>query len=181
MQEALQWPGHEKWTAFGKCLKGDMRTVWDEVVSNDYPDQSDKTVENFKLAIPKLACKFLNHEKPRDVMLTWLMPNGGAKKDPLQRVETFALRWKTILRVIQQLPKGDIPFPTDKLQLVWFYHIFNKPHRRCYCASGRKWEDETFSSLVNYFVSQYNKDLDSGALAKVAFHQEDNRRRREKK
>ena len=64
---------------------------------------------------------------------------------------------------------------------MWFYHIFNKPHCRRYRASGRKWKDETFSSSVDYFAAQYNKDLDSGALAKVAYHQEDNRRHREKK
>ena len=87
MQEALKWPGHEKWTQFRKCLKGDMRTQWDEVVADGYPKTSDKTDASFKVVVTKLVIKFLNNEIPRDVMLTWLAPNGGAKKDPFTRVE----------------------------------------------------------------------------------------------
>ena len=80
MQEALEWPGHEKWIQFRKCLKGDMRTQWDELVADNYPTNTEKTDANFKKAVPKLVIKFLNNEVPRDVMLTWLAPNGGAKK-----------------------------------------------------------------------------------------------------
>ena len=53
MQESLQWPGHEKWTAWRKCLKQDLRTAWDEVVQDYYPSQDDRNTTNFPLALDK--------------------------------------------------------------------------------------------------------------------------------
>ena len=167
MQESLQWPGHEKWTAWRKCLKQDLRTAWDEVVQDYYPSQDDRTTTNFPLALDKLVRKVLNHDKPRDVMLTWLAPNGGLKKDMLSRAETFALRYKTLLRVTGQLPKGEIPMPNEKLTLVWFYHAFCKEHRNRYKSSGRDWEKETFPTLTKFFASQHSADMDSGALRQL--------------
>ena len=113
-------------------------------------------------------------------MLTWLAPNGGEKKDPLQCVESFALRWKTVMRKVEQVPKGDIEMPSEALQLRYFYHTFCKKHRRRYRASGRKWKDENFQSLVEYFAAQYNQDLDNGTLTKVAYHLESNHRKGKK-
>ena len=167
MQESLQWPGHEKWTAWCKCLKQDLRTAWDEVVQDYYPSQDDRTTSNFPLALDKLVRKVLNHDKPRDVMLTWLAPNGGLKKDMLSRAETFVLRFKTLLRVTGQLPKGEIPMPNDKLTLVWFYYAFCKEHRNRYKSSGRDWEKETFPTLTKFFASQHSADMDSGALRQL--------------
>ena len=40
MLEALQWPSHEMWTASRIRLRGDMRTVCNKAVSDDYSNQA---------------------------------------------------------------------------------------------------------------------------------------------
>ncbi len=47
---------------------------------NNYPDQADKSTDNFKLALKKLVWMVLNHDEPHDVMLIWVAPNGGIKR-----------------------------------------------------------------------------------------------------
>ena len=70
MQELLQWPGHEKWTAFSECLARDFQNSWDKVVQVDYSEKEQRTDANFDKAVDRLISKFLNCENPRDVMYT---------------------------------------------------------------------------------------------------------------
>ena len=102
-------------------------------------------------------------------MYTYLAPNGGNTKDAFQCIETFDRRWKTVLRVADQLPKGDIEPPTTALQLKWFYHSFCKMHHPRWHAAGHNWNNETFETLSKYFSAQHHKDLDSGILSKIAY------------
>ena len=121
-----------------------MKTVWEEIVDTDYSDPADQIDTNFDEAVDKMVMKVLNCEQPRDVMFTYMAPKGGLVKDPFHRAETHSLRWKTMLRVSKQLPKGqgDIAVPSDKLQLVWFYHSFCRQHRLKYKSSGRRWRNQ---------------------------------------
>ena len=168
--DELSLTGVDKWKKFRKCLMGNLKTVWDEVVDSDYPNAADKTAANFNEAIEKMVCKFLNCEQPRNVMLTHIAPNGGLMKDPFVRAETHSLRWKTMIRVIKQLPKGqgDISIPSKKLELIYFYHTFCKKHRLRYKSSGRKWKDETHAGLVEFMSNLHQEDLDNGSLQKLA-------------
>ena len=168
--DELSLVGEDKWKKFRKCLRGNMKTVWDEVVDADYPQVADKTDNNFSDAVDTLVMKFLNCDQPRDVMFTYMAPNGGLTKEPFCRPETFSLRWKTMLRVSKMLPQGegDIAPPSAKLQLVWFYHGFCKKHRLRYKSSGRKWKDETHQGLVEFMSHLHQEDLDNGNLEKLA-------------
>ena len=120
-----------------------MKTVWDKIVETDYEDSVNKTDNIWEKVmgkmVGKMVCKFLNCKQPRDAMLTHMAPRGGLIKDPFQTAQTHSLRWKTMLRVSKQLPKGengDMDVPGKKLQLKWFCHSFCKEHRNLYKASG---------------------------------------------
>ena len=79
-----------------------MKTVWDEVVDADYPQVADKTDNNFTDAVDKLEMKFLNCDQPRDVMFTYMAPNGGLTKEPFCRHETFSLLTLEVYALRQQ-------------------------------------------------------------------------------
>ena len=45
--EELTLSGEDKWKKFRKCLRGNMKTCWDEIVDTDYSDTADKNDTNF--------------------------------------------------------------------------------------------------------------------------------------
>ena len=67
LQQESAYPNHEKWTAFRKCLVGDVKTTWDEVVDKNYKYQSTRTTDEFKVALEKFITKLLNCDYSRDV------------------------------------------------------------------------------------------------------------------
>ena len=60
LQSEFAYTNHKKWAAWQKCLQGEVKTVWDEVVEDDYKDRSSHTTDEFKKAVDKFLTKILH-------------------------------------------------------------------------------------------------------------------------
>jgi hypothetical protein len=69
-----------------------------------------------------------------------------------------------MLRITKLLPKGDIPEPNNTLQVQWLYMSFHCSDHAEYVRSGRKLNDETLQTLVEYFESIFLAQFGDGSI-----------------
>ncbi len=69
-----------------------------------------------------------------------------------------------MLCIIKLLPKGDIPKPNDTLQVQWFYMLFHCSDHAEYVRSGRKLNNKTLQTLVEYFESIFLAQFGNGLI-----------------
>ena len=50
LQAEFGYKNQEKWAAFWKCLQGEVKTIWDEIVDEGYQDHNARTTDEFKKA-----------------------------------------------------------------------------------------------------------------------------------
>jgi hypothetical protein len=98
-----------------------------------------------------------------------MMPGGnyGVRKDVLVSPLNHLHWFKELLRIVQMLPKGDIPMPNAALQVERFYMTFHRSDRLEYLRSGRKLCNEMLTSLAAYFESGFDARVADGSLRKL--------------
>ena len=136
--------------------------------------------EGFHQAVKLFVCTILDSETPRDVQYVYLAPGGDHKivKDLMASPRDHARRFKEMLRIIEELPPGEQPPPSDKLALQWYYMTYHRNDCLEYVRSGKKLSDETIDTLTAYFQSLFAQRMNDGTLERAEMDRLRNRAKR---
>jgi hypothetical protein len=85
----------------------------------------------FYKAIRLFVCTILDSEMPRDVHYVYLAPCGDHRilKDLLTAPRNHARQFKEMLFIVEFLPPGETPPPSDKLAVQWYYMTYHKSEK----------------------------------------------------
>jgi hypothetical protein len=95
-------------------------------------------------------------------------------KDLLTSPRVHVHRFKEMLCIAELLLVGDIPKPSDKLALQWYYMFFHKNDHNKFVLSGKTFDDKTIQFVTNFFQALFEQKKLDGLLK----HQEVERIRR---
>ena len=163
---------------FQNVFRGPLLTDWNHVLATNYPEPVEpefvlpehdrSSAANFKRAIDEFIKRHLKEKKPRDRQYIYMAPGGdySVHKELLVTPMDHLHRFEEMLRIAELMPAGDIPPPNPALQVEWFYMTFHKSDRSEYVRSGRKLDEETASSVAEYFERLHNARLHDGSLQK---------------
>ena len=72
METELAHPDNEKWQAFRKCLSGSRLTQWDNMVTQHYAQEVDRTIQAWDDAREKWLEALCNCKNARDVQYRYM-------------------------------------------------------------------------------------------------------------
>ena len=126
----LDWSWPETFLEFENVLGDSYRTTWLEVLAEHYPEPLNKdspshreTKEDFDRAVGLFIKKLLDNDKPRNLQYIYMQPGGNYRliKEFVTPPRLHAQQFKEMLRIVEILPAGNIPKPSDTLTLQWYY------------------------------------------------------------
>jgi hypothetical protein len=153
---------------------GDLySTTWHEVLSEHFPKPLEEVStcsrnkkEDFEQAIEFFIKNILDNQKPRDLQYIYMAPGGDyhLAKDLLTSPRVHSHCFKEMLCIAKLLPAGNIPKPSDKLALQWYYMSYHKNDREKLVLSGKMLDDKTIESTTTFFQALFEQKKLNGTI-----------------
>jgi hypothetical protein len=143
----LNWNWPELFSEFEHVLGDSYHTTWAEVLNEHFPEPLEEAStyshdkkEGFKQAIELFITKILNNKKPRDLQYIYMAPEGdySLARDLLTLPRLHLHHFKEMLHIAKLPPAGDIPKPSDKLALQWYYMSYHKSDHKKFVLSRKR-------------------------------------------
>ncbi len=83
-----------------------------------------------------------------------------------------------MLCIAELLPPGEMPPPSEKLAVQWYYMTYHRTDRAEYIKPGKKLSDETIETLLAYFQSLFVQRKIDGMLERHEIKRLHNRAKR---
>ena len=88
------------------------------------------------------------------------MPPGGNYRLTKDLMTSPCMHWhhfKEMLCIPELLPAGDMPNPSNKLALQWYYMSYHKADQDKFALSSKMINDETIESITTFFQALFEQ------------------------
>ena len=168
LSDALNYTGQQKFENYGKYLSGAIKTTWELVLADDFPNAGHRTHPGFKRALIAVWKRFYGQQDLREACLKMISKLEWKKihKKYGDKPAKYTQRVENLYTIISQLniTPGTTPMPTTRQKNKQLVESFPKDYRLYFVLRGGDYT-QPMNAIGRVMAEKYDRDKDSDSDA----------------